>query len=163
MNLLTMRSLPSREQVNKLIREGDMVPLVIEQDDKLEVALGETEWPVGSKLICLLHDSTPPMLKRLSGARKPSRQLLKPIVEKDAVEQASADKSADKADKGVKSAKSEPVKPEPTNPSLQNLGLPHCLRRKCIGHLHSQAIQRQGRCTASGLAPAIQNLLQLRR
>lgn len=116
-----------REQVNKLIREGDMVPLVIEQDDKLEVALGETEWPINSKLICLLHDSTPPMIKRLSGARKPSRQLLKPIVEKDAkdaVEQASADKSADKADKGIKSAKSEIAKPETAKPETTSLPTP---------------------------------------
>ncbi len=98
-----------REQVNKLIREGDMVPLAIEQNDTLEVALGETDWPVNSKLICLLHDSTPPMIKRLSGARKPSRQLLKPVVEKDSVEKASAEKSADQV---IKSAKSETKKSE---------------------------------------------------
>ncbi|MGB7249092.1 MAG: cation:proton antiporter [Phormidesmis sp.] len=70
-----------RKQVNKLIREGDMVPLVIEQDGKLEVALGETNWQANSKLIYLLHDPTPQLIKRLSGARKPSRQLVKPTAE----------------------------------------------------------------------------------
>jgi NhaP-type Na+/H+ or K+/H+ antiporter len=70
-----------REQVNKLIREGDMAPLVTEQNGKLEVALGEADWPVGSQLIYLLHDPTPQLIKRLSGARRPSRQIVKPTQE----------------------------------------------------------------------------------
>ncbi len=72
---------PQREQVNKLITDGDVIPLVIEQAEKLEVALGETEWPSGSQLTYLIHDPTPQLLKRLSGARKPSRQIIKPISE----------------------------------------------------------------------------------
>ena len=68
-----------REQVNKLIRSGDMVPLIIEQvGKKLDVALGETDWQAGSQLTYLLHDPTPQLIKRLSGARRPSRQLVKP-------------------------------------------------------------------------------------
>ncbi|MGB3790743.1 MAG: cation:proton antiporter, partial [Phormidesmis sp.] len=70
---------PQREQVNKLIAEGDVIPLVIEQAEKLEVALGETDWPSGSQLTYLIHDPTPQLLKRLSGTRKPSRQIIKPI------------------------------------------------------------------------------------
>ena len=76
-----------RDQVNKLIREGDMVPLVTEQNEKLEVALGEMTWPVNSKLIYLLHDPTPQLIKRLSGARKPSRQIVKPTKEEPKAEQ----------------------------------------------------------------------------
>ncbi len=76
-----------RDQVNKLIREGDIVPLVTEQNEKLEVALGETTWPVNSKLIYLLHDPTPQLIKRLSGARKPSRQIVKPTKEEPKAEQ----------------------------------------------------------------------------
>ncbi len=71
-----------REQVNKLIRSGDMVPLVIEKNGKLEVALGENDWQLQTKLVYLLHDPTPQLIKRLSGARKPSRQLVKPVAEK---------------------------------------------------------------------------------
>ena len=71
-----------REQVNKLIRSGDMVPLVIEKNGKLEVALGENDWQTETKLVYLLHDPTPQLIKRLSGARKPSRQLVKPVAEK---------------------------------------------------------------------------------
>ncbi len=70
-----------RDQVNKLIREGDIVPLVTEQNDQLEVALGETNWQANSKLIYLLHDPTPQLIKRLSGMRKPSRQIIKPTKE----------------------------------------------------------------------------------
>ena len=67
-----------REQVNKLISNGDLIPLMVEQAGKLEVALGQTEWQAGSQLSYLLHDPTPQLIKRLSGARKPSRQLIKP-------------------------------------------------------------------------------------
>ncbi|MEL6779505.1 MAG: cation:proton antiporter [Cyanobacteria bacterium J06597_16] len=82
-----------REQVNKLIRSGDMVPLVIEQNDKLEVALGEDKWPADSKLVYFLHDPTPQLIKRLSGARKPSRQLVKPPPEKEEMTTSTAQKS----------------------------------------------------------------------
>ncbi|MEO1634709.1 MAG: cation:proton antiporter [Cyanobacteria bacterium J06631_9] len=67
-----------RERVNKLISNGDLIPLMVEQAGKLEVALGQTEWQAGSQLTYLLHDPTPQLIKRLSGARKPSRQLIKP-------------------------------------------------------------------------------------
>jgi len=69
------------EQVNNLIKAGDMVPLVSEQADKLEVVLGTRQWKAGSKLTYLLHDPTPQLIKRLSGARKPSRQIIKPTKE----------------------------------------------------------------------------------
>ncbi|MEL7333122.1 MAG: NAD-binding protein, partial [Cyanobacteria bacterium J06560_2] len=70
-----------REQVNKLIESGDMVPLITEQDGKVEVMLDEIEWQAGSRLTYLLHDPTPQLIKRLSGARKPSRQIVKPTAE----------------------------------------------------------------------------------
>ncbi|MEL6470820.1 MAG: cation:proton antiporter [Cyanobacteria bacterium J06623_4] len=80
-----------RDQVNKLIREGDMIPLIVEQKrkeqkskdqkGKVEVALGETAWQAGSQLTYLLHDPTPQLIKRLSGTRKPSRQIVKPTKE----------------------------------------------------------------------------------
>ncbi|MGB3292039.1 MAG: cation:proton antiporter [Phormidesmis sp.] len=82
-----------RDQVNRLIQEGDMVPLVTEQDGQLEVALDKTNWQASSKLVYLIHDPTPQLMKRLSGTRKPSRQLVKPTIEKT-VEKVGADKSA---------------------------------------------------------------------
>ncbi|MEN8446127.1 MAG: NAD-binding protein, partial [Cyanobacteria bacterium J06555_13] len=70
-----------REQVNKLIKDGDMVPLVSQLGDTREVVLGASEWQAGSQLTYLLHDPTPQLIKRLSGARKPSRQIVKPTKE----------------------------------------------------------------------------------
>ncbi|MEO0648725.1 MAG: hypothetical protein AAFZ17_21645, partial [Cyanobacteria bacterium J06650_10] len=67
-----------REQVNKLIKAGDMVPLIVEQPGKVEVTLDQIEWQAGSQLTYMLHDPTPQLIKRLSGARKPSRQIIKP-------------------------------------------------------------------------------------
>lgn len=71
-----------REQVNKLIDSGDMVPLVVEMGDKIEVAMSTRDWAASSKLTYLLHDPTPLLTKRLSGgSRKPSRQIVKPTEE----------------------------------------------------------------------------------
>ncbi|MEM6867747.1 MAG: cation:proton antiporter [Cyanobacteria bacterium P01_C01_bin.121] len=90
-----------REQVNKLIKAGDMVPLVCEQADTLEVALSERPWKAGSRLTFLLHDPTPQLIKRLSGARKPSRQLIKPTNDgpKASSNAASSNVSAEKKSK----------------------------------------------------------------
>lgn len=81
-----------RDQVNNLIKDGDVIPLVIEQAKQLEVVLGETEWPTGSQLTYLIHDPTPQLLKRLSGTRKPSRQIIKPTSEDSPI---GTEKSAD--------------------------------------------------------------------
>lgn len=63
------------EQVNKLIRNDELLPLVVEQGGKIDLVLSEREWQSGSRLTCLLHDPTPKLMKMLSGARKPSRKL----------------------------------------------------------------------------------------
>lgn len=90
-----------REQVNKLIKAGDMVPLVSEQADTLEVVLSERQWKAGSRLTFLLHDPTPQLIKRLSGARKPSRQLIKPTNDgpKESSNVAASNVSAEKKSK----------------------------------------------------------------
>ncbi|MEM6449724.1 MAG: cation:proton antiporter [Cyanobacteria bacterium P01_D01_bin.105] len=66
-----------RAQINKLIRNGEMLPLAVEQNGKLELVLGERDWQAGRQLTFLLHDPTPKLMKMLSGARKPSRKLEK--------------------------------------------------------------------------------------
>lgn len=114
---------PQREQVNKLIEEGDVIPLVIEQAEKLEVALGETEWLAGSQLTYLIHDPTPQLLKRLSGARKPSRQIIKPTPEDSpAATGKSADKpAAKKALDGNGKGRSESAQPKPASSKSENI------------------------------------------
>ncbi len=114
---------PQREQVNKMIKEGDVIPLVIEQAEKLEVALGETQWPVGSQLTYLIHDPTPQLLKRLSGARRPSRQIIKPTTEvsgAEAADSAAADSTAPKPKSKLKSPKLRPPKSEASNSERSN-------------------------------------------
>ncbi|MGC1307673.1 MAG: cation:proton antiporter [Phormidesmis sp.] len=108
-----------RQQVNKLIQEGDMVPLVTEQDGKLEVALGGKQWQADSKLIYLLHDPTPQLIKRLSGMRKPSRQLVKPVAEEPEPEEPNQNKR-----KKSKQPSKEAAKPEkkPEKKLKQKLG-----------------------------------------
>lgn len=103
---------PQREQVNKMIRDGDMIPLITEQAGKIEVALGETSWPAGSKLTYLLHDPTPQLLKRLSGARKPSRQIVKPTA------QSSTTQASTKPEASAKPGK---VSPNGAKPSAKSV------------------------------------------
>ncbi len=83
-----------REQVNKLIQSGDILPVITEQAGKVEVILDEIEWQVGSKLTYLQHDPTPQLIKRLSGARKPSRQIVKPTKEEAELAKANAESEA---------------------------------------------------------------------
>ncbi len=111
---------PQREQVNKMIKEGDVVPLVIELAEKLEVALGETEWPVGSQLTYLIHDPTPQLLKRLSGARKPSRQIIKPTPEVSSAEAASSEAASSEA-ASSEAASSEAASSEAAKPKTSKL------------------------------------------
>ncbi len=108
------------EQVNKLIKAGDMVPLVVKQADTLEVVLSERQWKAGSQLTYLLHDPTPQLIKRLSGARKPSRQIIKPTKDtpKSADDKAIVDaEGSSKAQKSklLKKAKAKKLNTQPSD------------------------------------------------
>jgi NhaP-type Na+/H+ or K+/H+ antiporter len=50
-----------------LIRTGELIPLLIERDDKLTVVPATEEWQVGDRLIYLLHDPRPKLLRQLAG------------------------------------------------------------------------------------------------
>lgn len=52
-----------------LIKAGELIPLLIERDEHLQVMPAAEEWEVGDRIIYLLHDPRPHLLKRLSGAR----------------------------------------------------------------------------------------------
>jgi NhaP-type Na+/H+ or K+/H+ antiporter len=66
-----------------LIRSGEMVPLLVERDGVLQVAIGEESWKVGDRIIYLLHDNKPKLLKRLGGGTQPQKLTLEtlPTVE----------------------------------------------------------------------------------
>ncbi len=55
-----------------LIRVKELVPLLIERDAQLSVIAANEEWQVGDRLIYLLHDPRPPLLRQLSGESQPS-------------------------------------------------------------------------------------------
>ena len=105
-----------REQVNKLIDAGDMVPLVVEMGDKIEVAMSERSWTAGSRLTYLLHDPTPQLIKRLSGGgRKPSRQIVKP-TEEIQPEMKKGEKKAQKKKPGKKTVEQKTAEQETAKP-----------------------------------------------
>ena len=57
-----------------LIRAGELVPLLMERDDRLLVVPVSEEWQAGDRIIYLLHDPRPKLLKQLAGANN------KPLV-----------------------------------------------------------------------------------
>jgi NhaP-type Na+/H+ or K+/H+ antiporter len=50
-----------------LIRTGELIPLLIEREDNLAVVPATEEWQVGDRLIYLLHDPRPRLLRQLAG------------------------------------------------------------------------------------------------
>lgn len=54
--------------VQTLIQNGELLPLLVERDDRLQVATAEESWQVGDRLIYLLHNPKPKLLKVLSGS-----------------------------------------------------------------------------------------------
>ncbi|WP_414619684.1 cation:proton antiporter [Calothrix sp. CCY 0018] len=68
-------------QLQALIRTGDLLPLFVERDDKINlIASGET-WQIDDRLIYLLHDPRPDLLKRLSGGNQSTRLSLENLPE----------------------------------------------------------------------------------
>lgn len=63
--------------VQTLIDAGSLFPLLLERDRSLLVCPGETEWMANDRLIYLLHDPKPKLLKLLSGSNQASLTLEK--------------------------------------------------------------------------------------
>lgn len=65
-----------------LMRSKELIPLLIERDDRLTISLANLDLKAGDRLIYLLHDPTPKLLKRLSGGSTPQLTIeTVPIVE----------------------------------------------------------------------------------
>ncbi|MGK7882803.1 MAG: cation:proton antiporter, partial [Crocosphaera sp.] len=58
-----------------LIREGEVLPLLIKRQGSLQVVQAAQTWQVGDEVTYLLHDPRPKLLKRLSGGNKTSKEL----------------------------------------------------------------------------------------
>jgi NhaP-type Na+/H+ or K+/H+ antiporter len=55
-----------------LIRAEELMPLLIERDGHLSVISASDDWQVGDRLIYLLHDPRPRLLRQLSGESNPA-------------------------------------------------------------------------------------------
>ncbi|MGL5926187.1 cation:proton antiporter [Chroococcidiopsis sp.] len=64
-----------------LIWAGELVPLLLEREDRLLVVPATEQWQPGDRLIYLLHDPRPNLLKRLSGATPAKRLALEKLPE----------------------------------------------------------------------------------
>ena len=61
-----------KAHLQALIRAGELVPLLVERDSKVQVAGAAETWQVSDRIIYLLHDPRPKLLKRLSGGTSAS-------------------------------------------------------------------------------------------
>ena len=68
-----------------LIRAGELIPLVMEREKRLQIVPAEDEWQQGDQIIYLLHDPRPQLLKRLSGASQSTRLALEKLAEVEEV------------------------------------------------------------------------------
>jgi NhaP-type Na+/H+ or K+/H+ antiporter len=57
-----------QNRIQEKIRAGDLVPLLVERDKRLEIMPAAIDWQAGDRIIYLLHDPRSNLLKRLSGA-----------------------------------------------------------------------------------------------
>ncbi|MCC5649200.1 cation:proton antiporter [Nostoc sp. XA013] len=73
------------ERIQEMIRTGALIPLLVEREERLQVVPAKYEWEVGDRIIYLLHDPRPKLLKRLSGASQSTRLSLEKLAEVEEV------------------------------------------------------------------------------
>ncbi|MBE9136733.1 cation:proton antiporter [Nodosilinea sp. LEGE 07088] len=73
---------PDRQRAHlaMLTRSGAMLPLLVEHDGALRVALGQDAWDVGDRIVYLWHETQPKLLKQLAGGIQPSRLNLETLA-----------------------------------------------------------------------------------
>ncbi|GAX34264.1 cation:proton antiporter [Nodularia sp. NIES-3585] len=70
-----------QDRIQEKIKSGDLIPLLLEREDRLQVMSASQEWLVGDRIIYLLHDPRPNLLKRLSGGSQSTRLSLETLPE----------------------------------------------------------------------------------
>jgi NhaP-type Na+/H+ or K+/H+ antiporter len=70
-----------QEHLQALIKAGELIPLLVEREEHLQVMPAAEEWEVGDRIIYLLHDPRPHLLKRLSGGSHSTRLALEKLPE----------------------------------------------------------------------------------
>ncbi|MDZ8052548.1 MAG: cation:proton antiporter [Aulosira sp. ZfuVER01] len=74
-----------QDHIQEKIRTGVLIPLLVEREQRLQVMPVNQEWEVGDRIIYLLHDPRPNLLKRLSGANQSTRLSLEKLPEVEEV------------------------------------------------------------------------------
>lgn len=72
-----------------LIRSGELLPLLLEREERFQVVSASEGWQPGDRIIYLLHDPRPILLKRLSGAKQSTRLTLEKLPQVEEVPVAS--------------------------------------------------------------------------
>jgi NhaP-type Na+/H+ or K+/H+ antiporter len=68
-----------------LIRAGELLPLLLERDDRLQVIPAAEEWQAGDRILYLLHTLKPLLLRRLAGETIPERLTVEKLPEVEEV------------------------------------------------------------------------------
>jgi NhaP-type Na+/H+ or K+/H+ antiporter len=74
-----------KNRIQEKIRAGDLVPLLVERDKRLEIMPAAIDWQAGDRIIYLLHDPRSNLLKRLSGASQSTPLSLEKLPEVEQV------------------------------------------------------------------------------
>jgi NhaP-type Na+/H+ or K+/H+ antiporter len=74
-----------QEHIQEKIRSGVLVPLLLEREERLQVMSVNQDWEVGDRIIYLLYDSRPNLLKLLSGASQSTALALEKLPEVEEV------------------------------------------------------------------------------
>ncbi|MBD2209374.1 cation:proton antiporter [Nostoc linckia FACHB-104] len=74
-----------QDHIQEKIRTGVLIPLLVEREQRLQVMPVNQEWEIGDRIIYLLHDPRPNLLKRLSGASQSTPLALEKLPEVEEV------------------------------------------------------------------------------
>ncbi len=70
-----------QQRIQELTSTGELVPLFVEREKYVQVISAVLEWEVGDRIIYLLHDPRPTLLKRLSGGNQSTRLVVEKLPE----------------------------------------------------------------------------------
>lgn len=74
-----------QEGIQRLIEAGELVPLLLERKGHLQVIPAKYGWEEGDRIVYLLHDPRPELLKRLSGGTQATRLSLEKLPQVEEV------------------------------------------------------------------------------
>jgi NhaP-type Na+/H+ or K+/H+ antiporter len=74
-----------KNRIQEKIRAGDLVPLLVEREKRLQIIPAAIDWQAGERIIYLLHDPRSNLLKRLSGASQSTPLSLEKLPEVEQV------------------------------------------------------------------------------